>query len=179
VSSGTSKDAASHGVAFRAAAALALTVIAFVVLAIFAPDGAYLWIKALHVVAVMSWMAAMLYLPRLFVNHVGLAAGSPESDLLKGMEQRLLRVIMTPAMIVTWLAGLWLAWVGFHFQGGWLHGKILAVAVLTGAHGFFARSVKTFAADRNVRRARFWRMANEIPAILMIIIVVLVVVKPF
>jgi putative membrane protein len=159
--------------------ALGVTVLGFVFLALYAPDGAFVWIKALHVVAVMSWMAGLLYLPRLFVNHVGLPVGSAESDLLKGMEYRLLRVIMTPAMIVTWLAGLWLAWVGFHFEGGWLHGKILAVVALTVAHWFFAHSVKRFAEDRNGHSARFWRMANEIPALLMIVIVVLVVVKPF
>jgi putative membrane protein len=166
-------------VALRASVALILTVAAFVVAAVYAPDGAFLWVKSLHVVAVISWMAGLLYLPRLFVNHVGLAVGSPESELLKGMERRLVSIIMTPAMVLSWIAGLWLGWVGFRFGGGWLHGKILAVVLLTIAHLYLMRSVRQFANDANRHSGRFWRMANEIPAVLMIVIVVLVVVKPF
>jgi putative membrane protein len=174
-----SGDRATRRVSFRAACALAITLLGFVAAAHYAPDGAYPWIKALHVIAVISWMAALLYLPRLFVNHASLAVGSPESDLLKGMEWRLLRIIMTPAMILTWIAGLWLAWFGFGFLGGWLHAKIFLVILLTVAHWFFSRAVKAFGRDENRRSARFWRMMNEIPAVLMIAIVVLVIVKPF
>jgi len=174
-----SPEPGGRRLALRAAAALCTTVAGFVLLAIYASADAYLWIKALHVIAVISWMAGLLYLPRLFVNHAGQAPGSPESILLKGMEHRLLRLIMTPAMVVSWLAGLWLGWVGFHFEGGWLHGKILAVVLMTAAHFFYARSVRAFAQDANRHSMRFWRMANEIPAVLMIVIVVLVIVKPF
>lgn len=165
--------------AFRAATGLVVTVALFVAIAVRFPTEAYLWIKALHVLAVISWMAGLLYLPRLFVNHVGLAKGSAESELLKGMEARLLRIIMTPAMVLSWIAGLWLAYVGFRFQGGWLHGKLLGVVGLTIAHLYFARSVRRFADDDNRHTARFWRLVNEIPALLMIVVVVLVVVKPF
>jgi putative membrane protein len=174
-----SDDRAGRSVALRASAALGLTVVAFVAIAVYLPDQAYPWIKSLHVVAVISWMAALLYLPRLFVNHVGLPIGSAESQLLKGMEWRLLRIIMTPAMLLTWIAGLWLAWVGFRFDGGWLHAKIFLVILMTAAHGYFSLSVKRFGRDENRRTARFWRIMNEIPAVLMILIVVLVIVKPF
>lgn len=163
----------------RAAVGLVVTVVVFIAIAVRFPDEAYLWIKALHVLAVISWMAGLLYLPRLFVNHVGLPKGSAESELLKGMEARLLRIIMTPAMLLSWIAGLWLAYVGFRFQGGWLHIKLLGVVGLTIAHLYFVQSVRRFQADENRHTARFWRMVNEIPALLMIVVVVLVIVKPF
>lgn len=172
-------DSAGRRAAFRAMVGLVVTVAIFVGLAVRYPTEAYLWVKALHVIAVMSWMAGLLYLPRLFVNHVGLAVGSPESELLKGMEARLLRIIMMPAMMVTWIAGLWLAYVAFGFHGTWLHLKILCVIGLTVAHVFFAQAARRFQRDENRHSARFWRMTNEIPALLMIIIVVLVIVKPF
>jgi putative membrane protein len=167
------------GPAVRAVVALAITVVLFVGVAYLAPDGAYLWIKALHVIAVIAWMAGMLYLPRLFVNHAGVAVGSPESELLKGMEQRLLRIIINPAMTVTWVSGLWIAWTIFGFQGGWLHGKIALVLAMSAAHGYFSASVRRFANDQNRVSQRHWRMINEIPALLMIGIVILVIVKPF
>lgn len=163
----------------RAMISLAVTVALFVALALWAPDGAYPWIKALHVVAVISWMAGMLYLPRLFVNHAGQRVGSPESELLKGMERRLLRIIVNPAMVVTWISGLWIAILVFRFQGGWLHAKFALVLLLSGAHGYFSASVRRFAEDRNTVSERHWRMINEVPAVLMIGIVILVVVKPF
>ncbi|MBX3531479.1 MAG: protoporphyrinogen oxidase HemJ [Rhizobiaceae bacterium] len=140
---------------------------------------AYPWIKAVHVIAVISWMAGMLYLPRLFVYHVGAERGSVQSETFKVMERRLLRAIINPAMIATWAAGLWLAWHGFAFQGGWLHAKIAAVLALSGVHGYLAGAVRRFAEDRNEKPARHWRIVNEIPTLLMIAIVVLVVVKPF
>ena len=139
----------------------------------------YEWIKALHVIAVIAWMAGMLYLPRLFVYHSVAEAGSKQSETFKLMEHRLLKAIINPAMTVTWLAGLYLAWAGHWFSAGWLHGKLLLVIVLSGMHGFLARCVKDFAADRNTRSQKFYRTINEVPTVLMIGIVILVVVKPF
>ena len=139
----------------------------------------YLWLKALHIIAVISWMAGMLYLPRLFVYHCAAALGSPQSETFKVMERRLLRLIINPAMIATWVLGLWLAWDAGLWHVGWLHAKIALVIGLSAVHGFFARCVKDFAADRNTLSPRFYRMVNEVPTILMIAIVILVVVKPF
>jgi putative membrane protein len=139
----------------------------------------YEWIKALHVVAVIAWMAGMLYLPRLFVYHCGVEAGSKQSETFKLMEHRLLKAIINPAMAVTWLAGLYLAWAGHWFSAGWLHGKLLLVIAMSGIHGFLARCAKDFAADRNSRSQKFYRIINEVPTALMIGIVILVVVKPF
>ena len=139
----------------------------------------YLWIKALHVIAVISWMAGMLYLPRLFVYHCAAPAGSEQSETFKIMERRLLRAIMNPAMIVVWLSGLYIAFAGDWLRAPWLHGKLLLVLLLSGAHGFLARCAKDFAADANRRPARFYRVLNEVPTLLMIGAVILVVVKPF
>lgn len=137
------------------------------------------WIKALHVIAVIAWMAGMLYLPRLFVYHSEAEIGSKQSETFKIMERRLLKAIINPAMIVTWLAGLYLAWSGHWFTSGWFHGKLALVILLSGVHGFFSRCVKDFAADRNTRSQKFYRIINEVPTLLMILIVILVVVKPF
>ena len=139
----------------------------------------YLWIKAFHIIAAISWMAGMLYLPRLFVYHCQAEAGSKQSETFKVMERRLLNAIINPAMIVTWLAGLYLAWAGHLFSASWFHGKFLLVVLLSGVHGFFSRCVKDFAADRNTRSEKFYRFINEVPTILMIGIVILVIVKPF
>jgi putative membrane protein len=139
----------------------------------------YEWIKALHVIAVISWMAGMLYLPRLFVYHCESETGSRQSETFKVMERRLLKAIINPAMIVTWLAGLYLAWAGHWLSAGWLQMKLLLVLVLSGIHGFFSRRVRDFAADRNTISQRCYRIINEIPTVLMIGIVILVVVKPF
>jgi putative membrane protein len=139
----------------------------------------YEWIKALHVIAVIAWMAGMLYLPRLFVYHSIAEAGSKQSETFKVMERRLLKAIINPAMAVTWLAGLYLAWAGHWFSAGWLHGKLALVIAMSAMHGFFAQWVKDFAADRNTRSQRFYRLVNEVPTVLMIGIVILVVVKPF
>ena len=139
----------------------------------------YEWIKALHVIAVIAWMAGMLYLPRLFVYHCEVERGSKQSETFKVMERRLLKAIINPAMIVTWLTGLYLAWAGHFFSAGWLHGKLLMVILLSAVHGFFARWVKDFAADRNTKSGRFYRIINEVPTVLMIGIVIQVVVKPF
>ena len=138
-----------------------------------------LWIKAVHVLAIISWMAGMLYLPRLMVYHVDAPKGSPQSETFKVMERRLLKAIMTPAMLVAWLTGLYLAYSSFGFRGGWLHGKLLLVVLLTAAHGLQAKWVKEFAADANTRTHTYYRVANEVPTLLMIGIVILVIVKPF
>ena len=111
----------------------------------------YEWIKALHVIAVISWMAGMLYLPRLFVYHCEAEAGSKQSETFKVMERRLLRAIIDPAMIVAWLAGLYLAWAGHWYLSPWFHAKFVLVLVMSGVHGFLAGCVRDFAADRNTR----------------------------
>lgn len=139
----------------------------------------YDWLKAFHIIAVIAWMAGMLYLPRLFVYHCAAEPRSPQSETFKAMERRLLRAIMTPAMIATWIFGLALAWQGGWFTAPWLHGKILLVVVLSAMHGLLARCSKDFAADRNTHSAKFYRIINEVPTALMILIVILVVIKPF
>jgi putative membrane protein len=139
----------------------------------------YEWAKALHVIAVIAWMAGMLYLPRLFVYHCAAEPGSKQSETFKVMERRLLRAIINPAMIATWLLGLGLAFWGGWFAFHWLQAKVLLVLVLSGIHGLLARWVRDFAADRNRNSQRFYRIINEIPAVLMVAIVILAVVKPF
>lgn len=177
MSDATLKD----GKAAARRAGFALTGLLAVVVGLiwFEPAQLYDWVKALHVVAVMSWMAGMLYLPRLFVYHTDVPARSERAQLLSLMETRLLKVIMTPAMLISWALGLWLAWYGFKFSGGWLHVKLLAVFGLSGFHGYLAKSERVFALDQNVKSSRHWRLVNEIPTILMIAIVILVIVKPF
>lgn len=139
----------------------------------------YDWIKALHVIAIIAWMAGMLYLPRLFVYHADAVKGSDKSETLKLMERRLLKAIINPAMIVSWIAGLWLVWQGGWWKAGWFHGKFALVLLMSGVHGMLSRYVKDFAADRNQKPARFFRILNEVPTVLMIGIVILVIVKPF
>lgn len=142
----------------------------------------YPWIKALHVIAVMAWLAALLYLPRLFVYHADARPGSDRSETFKIMERRLLKTIATPAMVASWAFGLWLA-LGFGVidwtHDAWFHAKLALVVVLSGFHGLLARWVKNFAADRDARPARFYRVANEVPTLIMIAVVILVVVRPF
>jgi protoporphyrinogen IX oxidase len=139
----------------------------------------YEWLKALHVIAVISWMAGMLYLPRLFVYHCAAELGSKQSETFKLMERRLLKVIINPAMIATWLLGSWLVWASGLWRAPWLDIKIALALVLSAIHGLLARWVRDFAADRNRRSDKFYRLINEIPAILMIAIVILAIVKPF
>lgn len=139
----------------------------------------YAWIKAFHVIAVIAWMAGMLYLPRLFVYHCEAPPGSAQSETFKVMERRLLKAIINPAMIATWILGLTLAFQGEWWRAGWLHGKLALVLLLSGVHGMLARNVKDFAADRNARPARYYRLLNEAPTVLMVGIVILVIVKPF
>jgi len=139
----------------------------------------YTWVKAFHVIAAIAWMAGLLYLPRLMVYHCAAAPGSVQSETFKLMERRLLWGIMTPAMILTWGFGLWLAWSGGFLGSAWFTGKLLAVLALSAFHGCAGRWVKDFAADKNHRTARFYRSVNELPTVLMIAIVILVIVKPF
>ena len=138
----------------------------------------YGWIKALHVMAVIAWMAGMLYLPRLFVYHAGAAPGSELSETLKVMERRLLRGIMNPAFVAVWTFGSLLLWVQDWHQH-WLHVKLAMVIIMSGLHHLLAYWRKVFAADRNTRPPRFYRIVNEIPTVLLIIIVVMVIVRPF
>jgi putative membrane protein len=143
------------------------------------PELLYLWVKAIHVIAVISWMAGLLYLPRLFIYHTESGPQSVQAETFKIMERRLYRLIMTPAMIVSWICGLWLAWSVFEFHGLWLHVKLLGVVALTGTHIFFGRAVEAFGRDDITHSARYWRYMNEIPTLLMILIVIMVIVKPF
>ena len=143
------------------------------------PAELYLWLKAAHVIAVIAWMAGMLYLPRLFVYHCDAEARSKQSETFKVMERRLLRAIINPAMIATWVLGIWLAIEGGFLRAGWLHGKLLLVVVLSGVHGLLARWTREFAEDRNTHSQKFYRIVNEVPTLLMIGIVILVIVKPF
>ncbi|MBN9076210.1 MAG: protoporphyrinogen oxidase HemJ [Rhizobiales bacterium] len=139
----------------------------------------YLWLKAFHIIAVIAWMAGMLYLPRLFVYHADAEIGSVQSETFKIMERRLLKAIINPAMIAVWLLGLYLAWSGGWFSAGWLHAKIALVLVMSAVHGYYVGAVRAFAEDRNKKSSRHWRMMNEVPTLLLIGIVILVVVKPF
>ncbi len=144
----------------------------------------YQWINAAHVIAVIAWMAGMLYLPRLFVYHCGAEPGSKQSETFKVMERRLLNAITTPAMIATWALGITLIWrrgwlAGDWFEPHWLYLKLILVLAMSGVHALLARWVKDFAADRNRHGEVFYRVINEVPTLLMIPIVILVMVKPF
>lgn len=139
----------------------------------------YLWIKAFHIIAVIAWMAGMLYLPRLFVYHAAAKPGSEQSETFKVMERRLLKYIMTPAMIVTWLLGIVLAFQGQFLGATWFHIKVVLVLVMTVTHGLFSHWVNEFYYDRNTRSQKFYRIVNEIPTIILIVIVIMVTVKPF
>jgi putative membrane protein len=137
------------------------------------------WVKALHVIAVIAWMAGLLYLPRLFVYHADSPAGSKQSETFKVMERRLLKAIMNPSLIAVWITGAVIAWGFGYFSAGWLQAKLALVLALSAFHGYLARRVKVFAADANRRSAAFYRVLNEAPTALMAAIVILVVVKPF
>jgi putative membrane protein len=139
------------------------------------------WVKALHVIAVIAWMAGLLYLPRLFVYHADAAPGSDKSETFKVMERRLFRAITTPAMIASWVFGLWLV-IGYQavsFSWGWVWLKAALVIALSGYHGLLARHLRAFAEDRNDKPSRYFRAINEIPTVMMIGIVIAVIVRPF
>lgn len=139
------------------------------------------WIKALHIISIIAWMAGLLYLPRLYVYHCDAPAGSPQSETFKIMERRLLRGIMNPAMAAAFVFGILLLLTPGVVDWGaaWIYLKLLLVAALSHFHHLLARWRKDFAADRNSRPARFYRFANEVPTALMILIVILIVVRPF
>ena len=139
----------------------------------------YLWLKAFHIMSVIAWMAALFYLPRLFVYHAETEIGTQQSETFKVMERRLLKAIMTPAMIASWVFGLWVAYVGGVFSDGWFHAKLALVLIMSGYHGYLARCVRMFAHDQNVKTHRHYRVVNEVPTVLMIGVVLLVVIKPF
>ena len=139
----------------------------------------YLWIKSLHVIAIIAWMAGLLYLPRLFVYHCEAEKGSIQSETFKIMERRLLKAIMNPAMMVAWGAGLYLAWDANLWLDRWFMAKFACVLGLTFVHHMLVRDVKRFAADANERPQRYYRILNEVPTLLMIGIVIFVIVKPF
>jgi putative membrane protein len=144
--------------------------------------GIYPWAKALHIISVIAWMAGLLYLPRLFVYHCDAAAGSAQSETFKIMERRLLRGIMNPAMVATYIFGILTLMTPEmidYWQSGWLHTKLALIVALTVYNHALARWRKAFAADANRRSARFYRLMNEVPTAIMIVIVVMVVVKPF
>jgi len=138
-----------------------------------------LWVKSFHIVAMISWMAALLYLPRLMVYHVDCAAGSEQSETFKIMERRLLKAIATPAMIASWIFGLWLAYLLNTWDAVWFWVKMIFVFGLTIFHFAAADWVRAFADDGNKRSAVFYRIANEVPTVLMFAIVIFVIVKPF
>lgn len=138
-----------------------------------------LWLKALHIIAVISWMAGLLYLPRLFVYHAEAGPASAQAATFKIMQMRLLTYIMRPAMIVVWLTGPLLAWQMGYLKDGWFWTKMLLVVALTAAHGQMLLWHRELAEDRSTRTPKFFRIANEVPTVLMILIVILVVVKPF
>ena len=139
------------------------------------------YVKAFHVIAIIAWMAGLLYLPRLFVYHAASKNGSEQSETFKVMERRLLRYITTPAMLASWVLGLILAFSGAidWSRDGWFHAKLILVIALSAYSGLLAMWTKDFAEDRNTRPPRFYRIANEIPTLLMIGIVILAIVRPF
>jgi putative membrane protein len=139
----------------------------------------YLWVKSFHTIAVISWMAGILYLPRLFVYHCKAEAGSASSETFKVMERRLYRAIMTPAMVVSWGLGLWIAISFDMFSQPWFHAKLALVVAMTVSHFYLGRCRIAFAEDRNTKPEKFYRVFNEIPTLLMIGVVILVIVKPF
>lgn len=165
--------------ALRAGVALAVFLGLTVLLFLADPSVFYLWAKAIHVIAIIAWMAGMLYLPRLFIYHCEAEPGSVQSETFKVMERRLLRVIINPAMVVAWVFGLWMAWDAGFFSAGWFHVKFTAAFLMSAVHGYFSLSVRRFAEDQNTISQRHWRMINEVPTVLMMVIVVLVIVKPF
>jgi putative membrane protein len=139
----------------------------------------YNWLKAIHVIAIIAWMAGMLYLPRLFVYHCAASARSELSETFKLMERRLLKVIINPSMILSWTLGVWLGVAGGWFSSGWLSLKLVLVLALSALHGFYVRWVRDFARDQNRHSGKFYRIINEVPTVLLIGIVILAVVKPF
>ena len=142
-------------------------------------SNSYVWLKAFHIISMVAWMAGLFYLPRLYVYHADSPAGSAQSETFKVMERRLLRIIMNPAMLLTFLFGGLMLTIPGALQQGWMHAKLGLVLVLAGFHGALAVWRKDFATDHNRRPARFYRMVNEVPTLVLIGIVILASVKPF
>jgi len=139
----------------------------------------YLWLKVGHIIAITAWMAGLFYLPRLYVYHTDSINGSEKSETFKTMERRLLKAIMNPAMIATWIFGRALAWSGGWWMAPWFIAKFCLVLAMSGFHGWLAARSREFAADTNTQTSRPYRIVNEVPTLLLIAIVILVVVKPF
>jgi putative membrane protein len=141
----------------------------------------YPWTKAFHIISLIAWMAGMLYLPRLYVYHCEVRPGSVDSERFKVMERRLLRQIINPAMIATWAFGVLLVLTPgiLNWSAGWWYVKLMAVLLLSGFHGGLSKWRRDFLEDRNTRPQRFYRIANEVPTVLMVVIVIMVVVRPF
>jgi len=163
----------------RAVVSLIITAALVAGLAWLLPERFYRWVLALHIMAVIAWMAGMFYLPRLFVYHCGAEPGSRQSETFKLMEHRLLTQIINPAMVATWAAGVWLLWTHSLIHSGWMQAKLVFVVLLSGYHGMLAAYVRHFAADRNRHSERYYRIFNEVPTVLMMAIVILAIVKPF
>lgn len=141
----------------------------------------YPWTKALHLIAVFAWMAGMFYLPRLYVYHSTVPVGGEASEMLKVMERRLLRAIINPAMAAAWLFGLTLVLTPgiIDWHAGWWHGKVAGFLGMSAFHGTLSSARKAFARDERPKTERYWRIANEVPTLLLILIVVMVIVRPF
>ncbi len=139
----------------------------------------YLWTKVLHILAIISWMAGMLYLPRLFVYHAEAPQDSPQARTFVAMERRLMRIVMLPALLLAWATGLMLAVQAGVLDAGWFHAKLALAIVLSALHGYFARLRKGLAEGKNGHDPRFFRIINEVPTVLMVGIVIFVVLKPF
>lgn len=140
----------------------------------------YDWVKIIHILSIITWMAGLFYLPRLFVYHTQVAPGSEASDKFVLMEHRLLKYIMNPSIVAAWVFGLWLTvLIPDFWTQGWLHVKLLCVLLMSGFHGMCAAWRKKFAAGANQKSEKYYRVANEVPTILLIVIVVMVIIKPF
>lgn len=163
----------------RTIASLVVTAALVTALVLWVPSRLYLWLKALHVVAVIIWIAGMFYLPQLFADHCEAEAGTRQAQAFKRMEQRVLTVIVNPAMVVSWAVGLWLVGDGGWMLAGWLQAKVALVLLLSGVHGYLVRWANDFGRDDNRHSPRFYRTVNELLTIMMMGIVVLAVVKPF
>lgn len=164
---------------FKASVAIAIFLVAAGLIWVLEIGDLYSWLRVFHLIAVISWMAGLVYLPRLFVYHANAETGSDQSETFKLMERRLLKLIMTPAMIIAWIFGLALAFHINAFVEIWFILKFALVFAMSGFHGFLAKSVKLFEKDANEIAASKWRLYNEVPTILMILIIVFVVIKPF
>jgi len=140
----------------------------------------YFWLLSFHIISVISWMAGMFYLPRLFVYHTRLETGSDASEMFKEMERKLMRIIINPAMTATWIFGLALSFGQDSWHaGGWFYIKFAAVTILSGFHGYLSKWRRAFERDENTKSEKFFRVANEVPTILMMLIVFMVFLKPF